>query len=402
MVEVRARARSWVVVMRALVALTCATTAPVHPSGFAASRGPHMLTNRQVLAAPGVAQVASTWATRTRRATAPVVATTMLFAAIVMVHGHGSRKTPSCIAGRNRALVTSRAVENDNSEASKLEREAAKLREEAQELEKAKAIDRRAARAKQLLGADSSPGTTIGPDELRAKVKEVDGLELSADEVKELLASGAGGQDKLGFEDLASFAFDAALDRLRAVQDARLGAELARRQQELADKREQEKFTSGITDMFSGDDDDSGPAGRVIASLPYLLPLVDGLPYGGSLAGDIPALETILIAFGPLLALKSVIPFGTFIFLIGFQFLCRNPELPGLLRYNLRQAAVIDILILLPQFIQGFTSFELPAELDVPLFILMALSVVYSLVLTALGKTPNGLGFISDATDRGL
>merc|ERR1712187_93602 len=108
----------------------------------------------------------------------------------------------------------------------------------------------------------------------------------------------------------------------------------------------------------------------------------DGLPLGGALLGVVPALMPLFVIFGPLAALKDVIPFGTFIFLIGFQYLCRNQELPGLLRYNLRQACVIDILILLPDFIQGFTGIELPQQLDIPLFILMVLSVAYSLVLT--------------------
>merc|ERR1711972_714627 len=146
----------------------------------------------------------------------------------------------------------------------------------------------------------------------------------------------------------------------------------------MADKEEQEKLMSGVANMFSAEDDGGGPAGRVLACLPYLLPLADGLPFGGALADDVPFLQPILIAFSPLLALKSVIPFGTFIFLIAFQFLCRNPELPGLLRYNLRQACVIDILILLPEFILSFTGIQLPPQLDIPLFILMALSVVYS------------------------
>jgi len=116
----------------------------------------------------------------------------------------------------------------------------------------------------------------------------------------------------------------------------------------------------------------------------------------------VPALTPLFIVFGPLVELKEVIPFGTFIFLIGFQALCRNPELPALLRYNLRQACVLDILILLPSFIQSFLGIQVPEGLDFALFILLLGCLPYCLFMTALGKTPDGLGFVSDATERGL
>lgn len=286
-------------------------------------------------------------------------------------------------------------------EASKLERDAAQLRAEAAELERAKAGELRAARARQLLGVDGGIGDTIGAEALAARVKEVVGITLSAGQVNELMAMGTAGGGQLGFDDLASVSFDEALARFRAADDARIGAELARRQQELADEAEREKFVSSVTDLFTADADDGGLPGRALACLPYLLPLADGLPYGGGLAGELPFIYALLSFFGPLNFLKEAVPFGTFLFLIGFQILYRNRELPSLLRYNLRQACVIDILLVLPQFLAGITGIQLPG-IEIPLFILMALSVGYSLVLTALGKQPSGLGFISDATERDL
>lgn len=280
--------------------------------------------------------------------------------------------------------------------ASRLEREAAKLRAEAAALES----DRRAARARQLLGGNS----TVGPEELVKTIKDMFGLSLSAKEVAELTASDSTvdtGTNNLGFDDLASKIFDTTLERLEKAQNARLSAELAERQQQLAEEAKREKAAAAAASLFSADSEDGGIQGRVLACLPYLLPLVDGIQFGGPAIDLVPAVYPILAAFSPLMALKSAIPFGTFIFLVAFQFLCRNSELPGLLRYNLRQACVIDILILLPDFITGFTGFQLPGA-DLPLFILMVLSVGYSVVLTSLGKLPNSLGFISDATERGL
>eukprot|EP00930_Biecheleria_cincta_P035194 TRINITY_DN24221_c0_g2_i1.p1 TRINITY_DN24221_c0_g2~~TRINITY_DN24221_c0_g2_i1.p1 ORF type:complete len:391 (+),score=79.99 TRINITY_DN24221_c0_g2_i1:214-1386(+) len=299
--------------------------------------------------------------------------------------------------GRSDALVVVHAAGGDT-EAAKLAQEAAKIRAEAQELEKEKVNEQRINRAKDILGSKSA----VGPQELQVKLKEVAGFTVSPGEVGDIMKACFAG-DKLGIGDLASAAFDEALSQIISAQDARLNAELAKRKQELAEEAAREKMVSSITDVFAGgEEDSSGPAGRVLACLPYLLPLIDGLPYGGALPDLVPFLMPLYVVVSPILTLKSVIPFGTFIFLIGFQFLCRNPELPNLLRYNLRQACVIDIFILLPQFIAGFTGFQLPDLLDVPVFILMVISIVYSVGMTALGKTPNKLGFISEATERGL
>lgn len=337
------------------------------------------------------------WTAARFPARAPVGVAALL-AGLAGAGGRVSRtRDPQRMTSRPRALAGRRAVE---SEAARLEREAAKLRAEAQDLEKANAVERRAARAEQLLGADRGSGATVGSELLAARMKDVVGLEMSSTEVGELLSASAAGKAELGFDDLASAAFDQAVAALVAAQDARLSEELARRERELAEEEERKRLVSSVTDVFSGGEEDAGPVVRVLACLPYLLPLVDGLPLGASLQFALPVLAQFIGFVFPLLALKEAIPFGTFIFLIGFQFLCRNPELPALVRYNLRQACVIDIVILLPQLLASFTGIVLP--LDVPLFILMLLSVGYSLAVTALGKTPSGLGFISDATERGL
>lgn len=323
-------------------------------------------------------------------------AATVVSAAIMRKQRRSLRKK-SWPHGRSNALIIVHAAGSD-SEAEKLAQEAAKIRAEAQELEKEKAKDSRMNRAVDMLGSKDA----IGSQDLQVKLKEVAGFSVSSDEVNQIMKACSVG-DKLGLDDLASAAFDQALDKVVAAQDARLSAELAKRQQELAEEAEREKMMSSVTDVFAGEVEDSGgPAGRFLACLPYLLPLVDGLPYGGALPDLVPFLMPLYAAISPFMLLKSVIPFGTFIFLVGFQFLCRNPELPSLLRYNLRQACVVDIFILLPTFIAGFTGLELPTLLDVPIFILMVISIAYSLGMTALGKMPNKLGFISEATERGL
>lgn len=48
---------------------------------------------------------------------------------------------------------------------------------------------------------------------------------------------------------------------------------------------------------------------RILSSLPYLLPLVDGLLFGEFLFREFPALSFLFIPLTPLLALYQFIPF---------------------------------------------------------------------------------------------
>eukprot|EP00929_Paragymnodinium_shiwhaense_P055292 TRINITY_DN27709_c0_g1_i1.p1 TRINITY_DN27709_c0_g1~~TRINITY_DN27709_c0_g1_i1.p1 ORF type:complete len:382 (+),score=75.67 TRINITY_DN27709_c0_g1_i1:158-1303(+) len=289
---------------------------------------------------------------------------------------------------------------SSSDDASTLEREAAKLRAEAMELEKSKAVDRRKARAEQLLGAGNRAGS-LDAAGLAKKLKEVEEVDFSEDEAKKLIAA-CSTKDTVCYEDVESEAFEATFDKLAKEQGLRLSAELAERQQQLAAEAEREKAMEAVTGLFSSKDAEGDIGVRITATLPYLLPLVDMLPYGIGLAYLFPPIQILFIVASPLLALKNAIPFGTFIFLIGFQYLCRNEELPGLVRYNLRQATVLDILAILPSWIIGFMGIRLPEGLDMALFVLILFCLTYSLVLTALGKLPDGLGFVSDATKRGL
>jgi len=257
-------------------------------------------------------------------------------------------------------------------------------------------------RAEQLVGGKRSAGAALGPEELAAKLKEVEDVDFSVAEAK-MLITACSTSDKAGYDDLATEAFDAELAKLVKEQGLRLSAELAERKRQLEDEKKKEELVSTVTNVLSpGTEVEAGPAERALASLPYLLPLVDLLPYGVSLAYLFPPLQFLFLFAAPLLALKNMIPFGTFIFLIGFQFLCRNEELNGLVRYNLRQATVLDIFAILPSWIIGFIGVNLPEGLDMALFVLIFFCMSYSVVLTALGRLPDGLGFVSDATKRGL
>lgn len=332
---------------------------------------------------------------------APVIAAAFAACGAALAASAATRKQKRGARNTCKMSVVACAAAAED-DASSLASQAAALRAEAMELEKSKVMDRRTSRAEQLVGGKRSAGAALGPEELVAKLKEVEDVDFCVAEAK-MLITACSTSDKAGYDDLATEAFDAELAKLVKEQGLRLSAELADRKRQLEDEKKKEELVSTVTNVINpGTEVEAGPAERALACLPYLLPLVDLLPYGVGLAYIFPPLQFLFLFAAPLLALKNAIPFGTFIFLIGFQFLCRNEELNGLVRYNLRQSTVLDIFAILPSWIIGFIGVNLPEGLDLALFVLIFFCMTYSVVLTALGRLPDGLGFVSDATKRGL
>ena len=87
---------------------------------------------------------------------------------------------------------------------------------------------------------------------------------------------------------------------------------------------------------------------RLLAALAYLLPWSDALPFGRSLFGVFPALQWLSLPALPLVVLQQAVPFGGFvIFLVLFLAVVRNTKVPYLIRFNVLQAILIDILLIL-------------------------------------------------------
>ena len=85
---------------------------------------------------------------------------------------------------------------------------------------------------------------------------------------------------------------------------------------------------------------------RLLALLPYLLPWSDGLPFGRSLYGLFPALQWLSLPALPVVLVEQAVPFGGFIlFLVLFLAVVRNPRIPYFLRFNVLQAILLDIVL---------------------------------------------------------
>ena len=87
---------------------------------------------------------------------------------------------------------------------------------------------------------------------------------------------------------------------------------------------------------------------RFLAVLAYLLPWSDALPFGESLDNLFPALQWLMLPAIPVVLLERNVPFGGFLlFLVLFLAVVRNTKVPYLIRFNVLQAILVDILLIL-------------------------------------------------------
>ncbi|MDJ1183171.1 Tic20 family protein [Roseofilum casamattae] len=96
-------------------------------------------------------------------------------------------------------------------------------------------------------------------------------------------------------------------------------------------------------------------ADRIFACLPYLLPLLYGLPFGISLMQQFPILALLLIPLAPLMQIYSSIPFaGLIIFFALFMLVVRNTNINHFIRFNTMQAILIDIVLVLCSLVMNY------------------------------------------------
>ena len=85
---------------------------------------------------------------------------------------------------------------------------------------------------------------------------------------------------------------------------------------------------------------------RLLGLLAYLLPWSDALSFGRELYNLFPWISYLALPATPVLLLGRSIPFGGFLlFLVLFLVVVRNPNVPYYLRFNVLQAILLDILL---------------------------------------------------------
>lgn len=131
---------------------------------------------------------------------------------------------------------------------------------------------------------------------------------------------------------------------------------------------------------------------RIFASLPYLLPLIDGLMFGSILLRQFPFLGVLFLPILPIAQIYNRIPYaGLIVFFALFLLVVRNEKINHFIRFNTMQAILLDIVIflfsILIQILGAIPGTGFAIEtLASTIFIGVVVAVVYSVAQSVLGR----------------
>lgn len=135
---------------------------------------------------------------------------------------------------------------------------------------------------------------------------------------------------------------------------------------------------------------------RILACLPYLLPLAEGIVFGIDLITQFPIFGLLLAPVLPFVAfyrqLTGGIPFGgLIIFFILYMAVVRNYRIPHFIRFNTMQALMLDILLVVCGLVISLLGAPLQgtmimATLYNTLFLGMLAAFFYAVVQTLMGR----------------
>ena len=169
------------------------------------------------------------------------------------------------------------------------------------------------------------------------------------------------------------------------------------------------KSSSSLTSLSMwnwGDNELHGP-NRIKACIPYILPLLDGDQFGNYIYERISLLGCVNAwTLGPLVDLFHKVPFLSITLFIAltlgtrfnFEGMDRN------VRFNAQQAALLDVTLLLPEFIgSAFTDDPLPRWIVEPcnnlVYYVCITTVGYCIYSNLRGKKPDQLPYISSGAE---
>ena len=117
---------------------------------------------------------------------------------------------------------------------------------------------------------------------------------------------------------------------------------------------------------------------RVLAALAYLLPWSDAFSFGRGLFGLFPALQWLGVPILPIALLEQAVPFGGLVlFLVLFLAVVRNNKVPYVIRFNVLQAILIDIVVVLGAL--DFVGKTLSNTVFIGILVLVLFAVVQNL-----------------------
>ena len=137
------------------------------------------------------------------------------------------------------------------------------------------------------------------------------------------------------------------------------------------------------------------PWQKFIGILMYMLPWSDAIPFGRYLFIDFPFLQWLALPALPIIFIERSIPFGSLIlFFLLFLGVARNSRIPYFLRFNMLQALLIDIGIIIMSYgfqviIQPFGKGLIVGTLSSTIFIGILATVIFAFGECLQGKEPD-------------
>ncbi|WP_445173966.1 Tic20 family protein [Microcoleus sp.] len=129
---------------------------------------------------------------------------------------------------------------------------------------------------------------------------------------------------------------------------------------------------------------------RIFASLPYLLPLIDGLWFGRFLFTQFPVLQLLLIPLAPLMQIYSLPLASLIIFFALYLGVVRNENISHFIRFNAMQAILLDIVLMLCRLVLPIFEGPQVAFIAETLYNMVFLGAfaafVYAVVQSLLGR----------------
>jgi len=115
---------------------------------------------------------------------------------------------------------------------------------------------------------------------------------------------------------------------------------------------------------------------------------------------NVPVLGDAAVRAAPAVGAFQSSPFSGFILFIGLSVFTRNTALPRFVRFNIQQALLLDIALIIPGLFSPLGNM-FPRELTIlgnnTVFYFWVLVVAYSLYCNVRGKTPDQVPVLSDA-----
>ncbi|KAF6265000.1 hypothetical protein COO60DRAFT_1481891, partial [Scenedesmus sp. NREL 46B-D3] len=136
---------------------------------------------------------------------------------------------------------------------------------------------------------------------------------------------------------------------------------------------------------------------RVLAAVPYLLPLLDSFGYGRFLFYQYPIVRSFISPLAPLLGVYSSVPFAPLLCFFAWS---------RFVRFNGMQAMLLDILLILPRLAEQVFStptggWGLQAYITAQntIWVFIAVCVVYGVISSLLGQAAR-IPLVADAAEQ--